>query len=149
MKSLFNRSAQFYRNWFWFCLILILTASSIPRLPDPTLKLESIHFEFRTDYFLHLLQYAVLSSIFLFWQYKKNQKLTKGTIIFTLIAGILLGTADELHQLLIPSRRFNPVDLTYNCLGIISGVVFSNWYLTRTKKTSNKKTFGGLKLPRG
>ncbi|MDX2444862.1 MAG: hypothetical protein QNK30_13780, partial [Bacteroidales bacterium] len=65
------------------------------------------------------------------------------------IAGILLGTADELHQLLIPSRRFNPVDLTYNCLGIISGVVFSNWYLTRTKKTSNKKTFGGLKLPRG
>ena len=133
MKSLFKRSAQFYKNWFWFCLILILTASSIPRLPDPTLKLESINFEFRTDYFLHLLQYAVLSSIFLFWQYKKNHKLTKGTIIFTLFAGILLGTADELHQLLIPSRRFNPVDLTYNCIGIISGVIFSHWYLTRTK----------------
>jgi VanZ family protein len=140
MKSLFNRSAQFYRNWFWVCLILILTASSIPRIPDPTLKLESIHFEFRTDYFLHLLQYAVLSSIFIFWQYKKNGELTKKLIIYTFIAGILLGTADELHQIFIPSRRFNPIDLSYNCLGIISGVIFSSWYLNRTKRQSIKNS---------
>ena len=138
MQSLFDRSPRFYRNWFWFSLILILTVSSIPRLPDPTLKLNSISFEFRTDYFLHLLQYAVLISLFIFWQSRKNKQITKGIIVFALIMGILLGIADETHQMLIPSRRFNPVDMIYNCLGVLSGVVFSYWYLNRTQKRTIK-----------
>ena len=140
MQLLFNRSPRFYRNWFWFSLFLILTVSSIPRLPDPTLRLNSISFEFRTDYFLHLLQYAVLISLFIFWRSRKNQQITKGIIVFALIMGILLGIADETHQMLIPRRRFNPVDMIYNCLGVLSGVVFSYWYLNRAQKRTIKDT---------
>lgn len=133
MKSIFKRSPHFYRNWFWICLVLILTVSSIPRIPDPTLEFDSIHFEFRTDYFFHFLQYAILISLFMFWQIQQKE-ISKGIIVFALLLGLLLGIADELHQIYIPSRRFNPVDMTYNCIGVITGVTFSYWYLNRTKK---------------
>ena len=133
MKSIFKRSPHFYRNWFWVCLVLILTVSSIPRIPDPTLEFDSIHFEFRTDYFFHFLQYAILISLFMFWQIQQKE-ISKGIIVFSLLLGLLLGIADELHQIYIPSRRFNPVDMTYNCIGVITGVAFSYWYLNRTKK---------------
>ena len=136
MKSLFNRSPHFYRNWFWFCLILILTVSSIPGLPDPTLRLNSISFEFRTDYFLHLLQYTVLTSLFIFWQSHKKQKITRNIVVLALVMGIILSIADETHQLFITGRRFNPVDMIYNCLGVLSGVIFSYWYLNKAKKRS-------------
>ena len=138
MKLLFNRSPRFYRNWFWFCLILILTVSSIPGLPDPTLTFNSINFEFRTDYFLHLLQYAVLTSLFIFWQSQKKQKITRTILVFTLVMGMILSIADETHQLFIPGRKFNPVDMIYNCLGVLSGVAFSYWYLNRAQKRTIK-----------
>ena len=133
MKSIFKRPPHFYRNWFWVCLVLILTVSSIPRIPDPTLEFNSIHFEFRTDYFFHFLQYAILISLFMFWQIQQKE-ISKGIIVFALLLGLLLGIADELHQIYIPSRRFNPVDMTYNCIGVLTGVAFSYWYLNRTKK---------------
>jgi len=134
MKSIFNRSAHFYRNWFWVCLVLILTVSSIPRIPNPTLEFDSVDFEFRIDYFFHFLQYAILISLFMFWQIQQKRQITIGIIVFALLMGFLLGIADEVHQIFIPSRRFNPVDMTYNCIGVLTGVAFSYWYLNRVKK---------------
>ena len=69
----------------------------------------------------------------MFWQIQQKE-ISKGIIVFSLLLGLLLGIADELHQIYIPSRRFNPVDMTYNCIGVITGVAFSYWYLNRTKK---------------
>ena len=131
MKSLLNRSPRFYRFWFWFCLTLILIASSIPRLPDPSIELKSFDLILRIDYILHFLQYAVLSSLFVLWQGLKNKEFPNRTFIIALFIGIIFASLDEYHQFYIPGRRFNPVDMFYNCLGIISGLTFTAMYIRR------------------
>ncbi len=131
MKLLYNRSPRFYRFWFWFFLILILVASSIPKLPDPSIEFKSFDLILRIDYILHFLQYAILSSLFVLWQGLKNKEFTNQTLIITLIIGIVLASLDEYHQLYIPGRRYNPVDMFYNNLGIISGTILTVLYIRR------------------
>ena len=131
MKLLFNKSPRFYRFWFWFCLILILVASSIPKLPDPSIELKSFDLILRIDYILHFSQYAILGSLFVLWQGLKNKEFTNRTLIISLIFGIVLASLDEYHQFYIPGRRYNPVDMFYNSLGIISGLIFTVLYIRR------------------
>lgn len=131
MKLLFNRSPHFYRFWFWFCLTLILIVSSVPKLPDPSIELQSFDLIIRIDYILHFLQYAILGGLFVLWQGLRNKEFTNRTLIITLFIGIAFASLDEYHQLYIPGRRFNPVDMFYNCLGVISGLTLTTLYIRR------------------
>jgi len=112
-------------------MILILIVSSVPKLPDPSIELKSFNLILRIDYILHFLQYAILGSLFVLWLGLKNKEFTNRTLIITMIIGIAFASLDEYHQLYIPGRRFNPVDMFYNCLGIVSGLTLTVLYFRR------------------
>jgi len=125
MKKLFEYSPRNYQLLFWIWLVIILIVSSIPRLPDPSIELKSFHLTIRTDYILHFLQYAILGGLFVLWQGLKEKEFSYRTLLIALLIGIAIASLDEYHQHYIPGRRYNPVDMFYNVLGIISGLVFT------------------------
>jgi len=131
MKKLFEYSPRNYQLLFWIWLVIILIVSSIPRLPDPSIELKSFHLTIRTDYILHFLQYAILGGLFVLWQGLKEKEFSYRTLLIALLIGIAIASLDEYHQHYIPGRRYNPVDMFYNVLGIISGLVFTTLYLKR------------------
>jgi VanZ family protein len=104
--------------FLWFATLLVLTY-----YPDfPTLKIRIRHEWFRLDYIGHFGFYAVLTMLFLFWQTGWRQRFRMKLLAITLIAGICLATITELTQFFIPGRTMNPMDLMYNCLGIVAGI---------------------------
>jgi VanZ family protein len=131
MKKVFEYSPRNYQFLFWSWLVIILIVSSIPRLPDPSIELKSFHLTIRTDYILHFLQYAILGGLFVLWQGLKDKKISYRTLLIALVIGIAFASLDEYHQHYIPGRRYNPVDMFYNMLGIISGLIFTALYLRR------------------
>ncbi len=131
MKKLFEYHPRSYQFLFWFWLVIILIVSSIPRLPDPSIELKSFHLTIRTDYILHFLQYAILGGLFVMWQGLRNKIFTNRTLFIALVIGIALASLDEYHQHYIPGRRYNPVDMFYNVLGVVSGLVFTALYIRK------------------
>ncbi|MBA7555083.1 hypothetical protein ES705_47733 [subsurface metagenome] len=124
---------------FWAWLIFILLVSSIPKLPDPNIDFkESV---LRLDYLIHLFEYFVLVCLFIFWKAGNKIKINIAIILIALFSGIFLGTVDEYHQKFISGRRFNPWDMFYNYLGVVSGIIFSvlylQYFLARKRKTKN------------
>lgn len=116
---------------FWTWLVLILTISSIPDLPGPELK--SRDSLFRLDYLIHLTEYFVLVTLLLFWRGGRDYRINNKFVILTLVGGLLIATIDEYHQLLIPGRTFNPIDMYANYAGILSGTFFAVLTLTRLR----------------
>jgi VanZ family protein len=126
---------------FWTWLIFILLVSSIPKLPETNIYLKKSFL--RLDYLLHFLEYFLLVCLFTFWKAGNKVKINIVFIFFVLFCAIVLGTLDEYHQKFIPGRRFNPWDMFYNYLGVISGILFSilyiQNYLVKKRKTKNSK----------
>jgi len=58
--------------------------------------------------------------------------------MLTLIGSLLIATLDEYHQLWIPGRTFNPMDMYANFAGIITGVLFSLIILARLRTGERK-----------
>ena len=120
---LLNRPILFYRNLFWIWLCLILIGSSIPSISTPHLNIWS--YEFRLDHLFHWLEYATLIFIFVSWRFKKNPLFFKRIIWYTLLLGVVIASADEVHQLFIPGRHFTIPDWIFNVTGILTGILFS------------------------
>jgi len=121
-----KRHLQWTKYLFFLWLILILVVSSIPRLPNPNLEMGNK--VLRVDYMIHWLEYAILSGLFVLWRIWVHQSLDIKLVLMALALGFFIGAADEIHQLLIPGRRFNPYDMAYNFLGVISGILFAILY---------------------
>ncbi len=124
---------------FWSWLIIILLVSSIPKLPDPNIDFKKSIL--RLDYLIHLFEYFVLVCLFIFWKAGNEVKINIALILIVLFSGIVLGTVDEYHQKFISGRQFNPWDMFYNYLGVVSGIIFSvlylQYFLARKRKTKN------------
>ncbi|MBC8342783.1 MAG: VanZ family protein [Bacteroidetes bacterium] len=117
-----KRSNQtLYKYLFWCWLILILGVSSIPSLP--VLEKEVIGLV-RTDYFIHFVEYFILAMLFVLW--KKNTSFKPISLVLIWLIGTAIAFADEIHQLWIPDRTFNPADLLFNSFGILSGLILTN-----------------------
>jgi VanZ family protein len=129
MKSKSEKAGIIFKYLFWTWLILIITISSIPNLPGPELRTGDTIF--RLDYMIHLIEYFVLVTFFLFWKWGKGHRISNAFVLLTLIGGLLIATLDEYHQLWIPGRTFNPMDMYANYAGMLSGVLFS--FITMTK----------------
>ncbi len=112
-----------FKYLFWTWLILIITISSIPNLPGPELTTGDTLF--RLDYLIHLVEYFVLVTLLLFWKGGRDHRISNKFVLFTLIGGILIASLDEFHQLWIPGRTFNPMDMYANFAGLLTGVLFS------------------------
>ena len=137
MKSKPAKRSVVFKYLFWIWLILILSVSSIPDLPGPELTTEDTLF--RLDYLIHLIEYFFLVMFFLFWQGSKVYRISKSFALFTIIGVLLIATIDEFHQLWIPGRTFNPVDMYANYTGIVIGFLFSLIILARLQTGNREK----------
>ena len=104
-------------------IILIILFSSLPRLPDVNIKTDN--FNLRVDYIIHLLEYGSLAFFTILTFAPSEVKLNARRVVIIFIALMLFAMADEFHQLLIPGRTFNPIDLVFNLLGLVGGILFT------------------------
>lgn len=104
---------------FFTWLTLIFIASSIPQLPTPKIKVSGSTIRF--DYFIHFLEFFILSILFMFWMITNKPKQKLYTWILFLAIGIAFAFFIELYQQIIPGRAFNFIDIFYNCLGYVAG----------------------------
>jgi len=103
----------------WATLIFLFSAN-----PDPYgLLPETIDKSWDTfiGTTMHFLEYAVLS-LLLARALSKNQSLKRSHIYLTILLSILYSLSDEIHQLYVPGRTFQLLDLFVDFLGIQAGV---------------------------
>jgi len=104
--------------------VIIATVSSIPNLPNPEIP-ENNWVSFRLDYLFHFLVFFILGIAVVLWQVPSNLKFSIKSFVVILLVGSTFGIIDEVHQLIIPGRRYNPIDLCYNLLGFWVGVLLN------------------------
>lgn len=124
----------FYRRSFYRLLTIlsgmaILTMSSVPNLPQP--EIQTSGQVFRLDYFFHFLVYFFPAITAVIWLSDRDGHITGRKLIILLLAGVLFGCIDEIHQIYIPGRRFNPIDLIFNAAGFVSGAILTYHWLIR------------------
>jgi VanZ family protein len=102
----------------WLAALLALTYW--PDFPDVKVRVRKEWF--RTDYIGHLGFYAVLAALFLLWRTGWRNKVSVKISLLTLGGGIVLAILTEISQVYIPGRAMNPMDLIYNCVGVLVGV---------------------------
>lgn len=103
-------------------MIIIMTVSSIPKLP--TLKIETEKGIIRLDYLIHFCEYGSLAFL-AFLTYADNRFMMSLKRYFAITAGLtLFAVLEEFHQKLIPGRTYNVKDIYSNISGIIAALVF-------------------------
>ena len=132
------KNSRLLKILFWFWLALIFIVSSIPYLSVPDFKFEIILF--RSDYILHWFQYTVLISLFVIWRSKINSEFNIKIGFSALLLGIILASIDETHQIFIPGRHFNPVDMVYNYFGVLTGILIAFLRIRKQKKVTETGT---------
>ncbi len=107
---------------------LIFYLSSISDLPYVSMIAEMDPRKFS----LHIIEYSVFS--FLLYTAINNTKfMYKRALILTLTVGLTIGISDELYQSLIPGRRFNPLDILSDEIGVIAGTVIAHIRIRRLR----------------
>ncbi len=109
--------------------VLIFAVSSIPNLPQPEVQTEITRY--RLDYFFHFLIFFIPGFTAAIWLTERNGKMASKKMLILLFVGILFGLVDEVHQLFIPGRRFNPFDFLYNAAGFSAGVLLTYHWVVR------------------
>lgn len=104
--------------------ILILTVSSIPHLPPLTDKIKI------GDKIAHFLEYFVFGAL-VARMLRQMNKSTLQILLLTSITGAIYGILDELHQLFIPGRTTDPLDITADTLGAILASLIYIWWQSR------------------
>ena len=127
-------NSRFVKILFWIWLGLIFIVSSIPYLSVPGFKFDLILF--KTDYILHWFQYTVLISLFVVWRSKIKSEFNRKIGFSALLLGVFIASIDETHQLFIPGRHFNPVDMVYNYFGVFTGILIAFVWIRKQKKAS-------------
>ena len=114
---------------FWLWLLFVAIVSSLPNLP--TQKINIWDEPFRLDYLEHFGVFFILSGLFVFWKADKESIFHIENQLIFVLALTLYAIVDELHQLWIPGRSYNPLDLTYNLLGCFAGIYITNRILRK------------------
>lgn len=122
MKRLLNNKTLF-KFLFWIWLITIFILSSLPNIPTQQINIWDE--PFRLDYLEHFLVFGGLSGFFVVWKSDENGIFKIKEHITAIILLILFASVDEIHQIWITGRTFNPLDLIYNVLGLITFFILS------------------------
>ena len=109
--------------------LAILIVSSVPNLPQP--EMQTSGHVIRLDYFLHFLVYFFPAFTAVMWLSGRDGCIAHRKFVILLLAGVLFGCIDEIHQIYIPGRRFNPIDLIFNAVGFVSGAILTYHWLIR------------------
>lgn len=140
-KLLSRRST--YRFIALTSVVAIFGISSIPNLPQPEIEYPGV-WEIRLDYLFHFLVFFVPGFSVVLWLSDSSARMSKSRYGLILLVGIAFGLADELHQLYVPGRRFNPVDFILNAAGFTAGTLFARyWFIP--KILFNKPFFRSIK----
>ncbi len=113
--------------WVWFLFIHIITVIPDLQAPKTTIKLEL----FRPDYLFHFFAYFGISFLFIAWYMNPLPERRFLRNLGWLLAGLTLCLIAEISQLWIPGRSYNTIDLVYNSSGLITGYLFTYWFIFR------------------
>ncbi len=118
---------------FWFWLITVTILAVIPKTPKSQIHAWGLNF--RIDYMEHLVVYFLLGMLFVIKKKQDNKLKNLNRGLFYLL-WISFAIASETIQIGIAGRTFNPNDMYYNIAGILLGLVATDYYFTRFKKTA-------------
>ena len=114
-------------------IIVILTLSSIPdlRIIPPW------HFTWK-DKISHFIEYGIFALLFLL-MVKQENRITnhRKSFLAVLTFGLLLAIVDELHQLFIPGRSTDALDIVADSFGIV--MVSFIFYLINNHSAVNRR----------
>ncbi len=110
-----------HKIYLFAYIALILVISSIPGESVPSV----VHLIW--DKVLHFVEYGILG-ILLRRTHKKGDFIKTINLCFY---GIVVGCIDELWQTLVPGRNGSHFDLMADALGVIFGVIISNYFLNK------------------
>ena len=106
--------------------ILIFVLSSMPRLSPPLIEVE---FADKIYHFLEYLIFGFLSArLFLSMS---SQGRERQAVLISIALGIFLGGTDEIHQVLIISRKASFMDFLADVAGVLSASILVWWRLKR------------------
>lgn len=106
---------------FWMALIFIL--SSIPGTAFPEQPFSG---------FTELVHVAVYFILGLLWYRALKEK-----VALILTIGILYAISDEIHQIFVPFRQFDILDMLMDAVGVIAGVLVGKIFYAKMKKANN------------
>ncbi|MDZ7738135.1 MAG: VanZ family protein [Bacteroidales bacterium] len=123
MSNIIRRLIPVSRYLLAVWVLLIIVASSVPGISAP--KIETGGSTIRLDYIIHFIEYGGLAflAILSFTPYSLSVSLLR--LVYLSSGLVLFALADEFHQLLIPGRTFNPLDIAFNIGGILAGVIIT------------------------
>ena len=99
------------------CLVLIITATSIPNLRTPP--------EYpNADLIFHIVAYLVLA-VLTARAFSMTGYRHKGLWVFLLAMGLGLAAIDEYHEVMIPGRTPSLLDFSMNVIGFTAGTGLS------------------------
>ncbi len=128
MKKLFQQK-KLFKVLFWVWGVIILILSSLPNIPTQQVNIWDE--PFRLDYIEHFGVFAILGGFFVVWKMKPIGCFSVKEHIRPIIAILVFAALDEIHQIWIPGRAFNPLDLIYNLAGLLAayslGPMFLKW----------------------
>jgi len=102
--------------WIWAAVILWLSLSP----PSGIISYSLNYTDFRLDYTLHVVGF-ILPPIFSHFASGKNSNHHLWWIFIGISFLLAIGT--EFLQMLIPGRRFNPLDIVFNIMGLAIGLI--------------------------
>ncbi|MFP4023440.1 MAG: VanZ family protein [Thiohalospira sp.] len=129
------RNKKLFGFIFWFWLIIILLASTLPGGPE--MKTEFNEKSIRLDYLLHFIAYFSLAIFYLLWKANKYFNLKPRLLYIFLIGGLFLAAGSEIAQSFIPGRTFNLNDFYANAAGIITGVIAPKLFFHQKNQSEN------------
>ena len=112
--------------------LVIFILSSIPDLPSPKLEIK-FH-----DKIAHFFIYAILGLLIsrAFLNQHRFPRWRKSHTLIALILGVLYGISDEYHQLYVPGRSADVLDVVADSLGVIAGVIIFRFKTTSQRISS-------------
>lgn len=103
---------------------IIFTVSSIPNLKTPSLDFKAM------DKIAHFAEYFILGLFLAFGLNKMN--IGKGKVFWiSACAAGLYGILDEVHQLIVPGRVTDGIDMLANTIGAFAA---SGFYMLKNRK---------------
>lgn len=114
----FQYIAAYWLPIFLYCLLIFIQSS----FPYPE-RLPKFHY---MDKLVHFFEYAILAALFLrAFRTLPFKNKNRFIIFLSIIASIVYGLSDELHQYFIPYRNASFMDVVADTAGSIFGVFFA------------------------
>ena len=114
----------------WIIIILIL--SSIPNLPS--IRIRRLPVDVRFDYIAHFIEYSLLSMLSMLSFTSGTFRAARKRVFVIILLLVIFAVADESHQLLIPNRTFQFLDIFCDVAGIAWGAVFTFMFTDREEQ---------------